>query len=332
MSTHEQDKNMKPDEDFLEGKLSFLVKGNKCRFLDGRRTTGYIESFDDESAMFRWRITKYEDKGKHWDMPAEHIKSFQFEKDSKILSSEVVEYISQSTIKFKEKLNIEPNQEISDSTEKRIEEVKKDIIEWLKTNSDFIKKNMNLDTSSKIGSVLLAKDLKEYMRSIKLDEIEKITTDAMVLNPNSGEWIKGMSITLAELGLTGYNGRIPRTKNIFDGKGSKKNREKYLIHRIAFVRAYFALMKIDEVILYRGMSTESDLEKFKRTYLQCTFSLDVAKDFSDLEKDSKYKNSYILKMTCPVEKLFMTYYETEAMNRQYKEAEAIIFYDESISL
>lgn len=37
-------------------------------------------------------------------------------------------------------------------------------------------------------------------------------------------------------------------------------------------------------------------------------------------------------VTDPVEKLFMTYFETEAMNRQYKEAEALVLYDEMIKI
>lgn len=37
-------------------------------------------------------------------------------------------------------------------------------------------------------------------------------------------------------------------------------------------------------------------------------------------------------MTVPTNELFMTYIETEAMNRQYKEAEALVLYNNNLSL
>lgn len=101
MNTHEYDDNMRPDDEFVKGELSFLVEGNKCRLLDGRRTTGYIEKYDNGSAMFRWRITKYEDKGKYWDLPAELVTKFQFEKDSEQLNENKVNIIKKKSINFK---------------------------------------------------------------------------------------------------------------------------------------------------------------------------------------------------------------------------------------
>lgn len=106
LSTHEHDENMRPDSEFIKGDLSFLVKGNKCRLLDGRRTTGFIESYDYESAMFRWRITKYEDKGKYWDMPAEKINRFQFEKDAAQLNKVEIQNVKEMIQGFDKKLEV----------------------------------------------------------------------------------------------------------------------------------------------------------------------------------------------------------------------------------
>ncbi|MBC8591169.1 hypothetical protein [Wansuia hejianensis] len=41
------------------------MPGNKRRVSDGRRISGFIEKYDDESAMFIWRITDFKDKGKY---------------------------------------------------------------------------------------------------------------------------------------------------------------------------------------------------------------------------------------------------------------------------
>ncbi|CAH2214937.1 hypothetical protein [Tepidibacter aestuarii] len=46
------------------------------------------------------------------------------------------------------------------------------------------------------------------MKSVSLEE-EKITSYTMVLNPNSGEWIKGINIVITEIGLVSFNGKVP---------------------------------------------------------------------------------------------------------------------------
>ena len=332
MSIHQYDEKMRPDQEFISGDLSFLVEGNHGRLLDGRRTTGFIEKYDPASAIFRWRITKFEDKGKYWEMPAEAIRSFQFEKDAKRLEQWQIKIIQEKIEHFKERLEIKVVEKQRKITEDRIKTQKKVIDRWLSENSLFIKSKQAIDFTAKEGSAMLARDLQEYMKTVKLSEIEEKTANLVALNPNSGEWIKGMSIVLAEIGLLPYHGKIPRTQDIFSGIGSKENRREYLINRLAFIQSYFSLFKIEEVVLYRGMSTEKGWLEIPRTLLSCTFKLEVAQAFSDFDSESKYKNAYLIKMTCPVESLFMTFLETEALNRQYKEAEALLLYHEKISI
>lgn len=73
---HEQHSIIETDDSFDTGTLAHLVVGNEGRVLDGRRTPGYIEHYDAESAMFIWRITAFEDAGKCWEIPAEEIGSY----------------------------------------------------------------------------------------------------------------------------------------------------------------------------------------------------------------------------------------------------------------
>ena len=217
-------------------------------------------------------------------------------------------------------------------TEDRIKTQKKVIDKWLGENSLFFKSNQAIDFSTFQGVEMLSRDLQEYMKTVNLSKIEEKTANLVALNPNSGEWIKGMEIVLAEIGLVPYHGKIPRTDDIFSGIGRKENRREYLINRLAFIQSYFSLFKLTEVVLYRGMSTEEGWLELPRSLLSCTFKLEVAQAFSDFVSENKYKNSYLLKMTCPVERLFMTFLETEALNRQYKEAEALVLYHEKISI
>lgn len=332
MAVHQYDNDMRSDTEFINGNIDFLAEGNHCRLLDGRRTSGIIEKYFKDSAMFRWRITKYEDKGKYWDLPAENIKRFQFEKDSKRLSSKEILGIEKAIENYQKIITITVDEDERENILEEVKETMEETVGWLKENSLFIRNGEKLNFSSAEGPEDLAKDLKSYMKYIGLSKEEELTADTMVLNPNSGEWIKGMKIVLAEMGLASFKGKVPRTKDIFQGIGSKENRRKYIINRLAFIRAYFSMLGINEVILYRGMSNENLWQDISRTLLPCTFSLEVGQAFSDFNRESKYRSSYLVKMTVPVEKLFMTYLETEAMNRQYKEAEALILYDKPMKL
>jgi len=132
MSVHQYDKNMRSDEEFVKGEYCYLVPGNKCRLLDGRRTTGVIEEYFEESGMFRWRITKYEDKGKYWDLPAEEISRFQFEKDFKKLDGKKIKEIEDTIIKYNKKITIKTNPRDREITQNKVKETKKNIKEWLK--------------------------------------------------------------------------------------------------------------------------------------------------------------------------------------------------------
>ena len=49
---HEHHKMLESDDNFENGTLHHLVANNEGRVLDGRRTPGFIESYDEESEMF----------------------------------------------------------------------------------------------------------------------------------------------------------------------------------------------------------------------------------------------------------------------------------------
>ena len=100
MGIYKFNKNMLPDTEFVPGTIAFLVEGNYCRLLDGRRTPGMIEKYFDDSAMFRWRIMDFEDKGKCWDVPAEGVTCYQFAKDAKRLDTKRIKEIKASINKY----------------------------------------------------------------------------------------------------------------------------------------------------------------------------------------------------------------------------------------
>ncbi len=326
MGIHEYDENMLPDDQFYPGELKYLVKGNTCRYLDGRRTPGIIEEYFEDSAMFRWRITKFEDKGKYWDLPAEKIVKFRFPIKSSTLDNTEINRMKEKIEKFNIFQEININQKQQEETELKIKEQENKIIKWLEKNSQFFNSNQKLDLLSSVGNNSIQNDLTMYMKYQGLYELEKKTAETIVLNPYSGEWMKGMGIVLAEMGLEPYKGKVSRTKEIFEGIGRKKLRRKYLIYRMGFIRAFFHLLGINEVILYRGMSTEGEWNQPPKVFSSWSTRLEVAQSFSGFEAD-KFKQVYLIKRAIDVNKIFMTFIETKEMNNQYKESEVLLLYE-----
>ncbi len=332
MSIHQSDPNKKPDSYYLPGHTKFLVPGNKGRLLDGRRTPGYIEKIWPEYGMFRWHITGFEDRGSFWDLPAEYVNRFQFEPDSAEMGDGEMEELQERVKHFSRPLNRDIDPARREAEQKEISLRKKKAQKWLGNNSEFFSSGTALDLSARRGPRSLAADFQGFMEEKGLAGVEKKTADNMVLNPFSGEWIKGMAIVAAEMGLTRFRGQVPRTPDIFKGEGAREAREEYLRERTAFIRAFFELSGREEVSLYRGMATEGEWVEKERSFLSCTFNLEVGKSFCGLEKEQEYRQFYLVKLTLPVEKIFMSYLETEAMNRQYLEAEAQIFYDFRVNI
>jgi hypothetical protein len=194
---HQDRPGRRPDDAFLPGCLELLVPGNRCRALDDRRTPGVIDAVDPDTAMFRWRITAFEDAGKCWEMPLEEVSRFQFETSSRRLEPEQKEVLAARTERFRESLEIPAREEDRHAAETEIRAVEAETREWLPRRS--------------------------------------------------------------------------------------------------------------------------------RTFLSCTFDLRVARrGFSDFDRESRFRQSLLMKATVPVSRLFMTCLETASMNRRYGEAEALL--------
>lgn len=325
---HEQHLNKEADDLFIPGTLAHLVVGNEGRVLDGRRTPGYIEDYDAESAMFVWRITAFEDKGKCWEIPAEEIGSYQFRRECKTLSAEDVKSISKRCEVLKRPLQIKKNAEQREKTEARIAKKEEDALAWCKEHSRFVKSGKPLCLNNDVGESYLYEDLENYMTKCGVLDLEKMTVEQYLTNPYAGEWIKGMKIVMAEMGLIDYAGAGMRKPDAFLERGAKSIRAEYIVARVAFVRSVFKLCGYAEIPLYRGMASESEFFEYPSTLLSTTFSLKTAMSFADF--DSTARSAYCVKYTCPVDLLFMTYIETRGFNERYKEQEAVIFYNKAI--
>ena len=131
--------------------------------------------------------------------------------------------------------------------------------------------------------------------------------------PQSGDLIKGHRIVVAELGLVPYEGKVVRNPTLFDGLWNKQRRSYHLISRLTFVHESFARLGLSRLTLYRGISHLGPLVSPRNH----TFVFNAVPQGTGVP----YRQSV------PVERVFMTYLETIQMNRQYREAEAVLFFD-----
>ena len=332
MVLHQNNKDKLSDSYFEKGTIHHLVPGNKGRVLDGRRTPGFIEKYDEKSAMFIWRITDFEDKGNCWEIPAEEIVAYQFENNSNKLKENEIKKIKSKCDFFSEKIMIYGSESEYNKTLKLIEKEKIKAMDWFMNESQFVRLGKSqLEIQSEVGSSFLYNDLASYMDLCGVLDLETKTSHQYLLNPNSGEWIKGLRIVMAEMGLIDFNEKKPRTSDIFTGIGLKEMRSKYILSRLAFVSSFFELSGYKEVQLFRGMATEGALFEKSKTLISATFNPEVGKAFSIIDRDEKITFSYLIKFTYPIENIFMTYYETMSFNERYREQEAVVLYREKFT-
>ena len=161
------------------------------------------------------------------------------------------------------------------------------------------------------------------MQARGLGELEREFSASFVSNPASGETIKVHAMALADLGLASYYGTVIRDPASLEPPWTMERRREHILARLAFVRETFSMLGIGPLVLYRAVSSEGPIEPRRpQTLVSATFSLEVA--MSRFGPAWEGRSAAILRQTVPLERLFMTYLETAALNRPFREAEAIL--------
>jgi hypothetical protein len=207
-------------------------------------------------------------------------------------------------------------------TEARIAESQARADEWLVRHSCFLADDGSLpDPSERRGDPRLADDLEAYLRSLGLWDVEHGFSRGYVSNP--GSTVKGHRIVLAELGLAGYAGSVVRDPATFAGDWSRERRADHIVGRLGFVRALCERLGVTRVTLWRGFSTPSRLHRRDgRTFVSTSFAEAVSR--SHYQAGGPGRTRVLVSRVVPVDRLFMTYLETAAMNDRFHEAEAVV--------
>lgn len=325
MAVYESDPSARPDSDFEPGTLRHLAPGACGRLLDARRTSVTVLEVRPAVGFVDVRIEAFEDAGAVWTVPLEDVEHYQFEPGGPRADATAVSEMEAAIERLARQQSIEVTAADGRRTEAHIERQEADAKAWLSTCSRFLAEGRALpDPSSRHGDPLLAGDLEAYLRRHDLWDLEAWFSKCFVSNPRSGELVKGHRIVLAECGLARYEGSTVRDPTTFAGGLSKDRRAEHIVARMAFLRAFFALMSIRSVTLWRGLSTTSGLHEPSsgRSFVSTSFDEAVARAHYDSAGSAATR--VIVGQLLPVEHLFMTYLETAAMNDPYQEAEAVV--------
>jgi hypothetical protein len=327
MSIYQRDPNRKPDTEFEGGELRHLVVGNRGRLLDPRRTPVQIVDLDGRTGQFVVEITAFEDEGARWVVPFEGVDRYQFEKGCLPAGEEEVMRFRQTATRFDRPLVIAPDPGAREATERRVRELREAAGQWLTRKSRFLAAGADLPSpETREGHPLLFEDLRAYMEEQDLWEMEDGFATQFVSNPYSGERVKGHCLVLAELGLAPFDWTVVRDPDLFAGRWSKERRRQHVLSRLAFVRELLTRCGLEVVLLYRGYYDDGGGAPRKTpTFTSASFSREVSASLAHADvPDAK---PVLMTQETPVSRLFMTYLETVQMNRQFKEAEAVLLYD-----
>jgi hypothetical protein len=327
MSIYQSNQNAAPDSEFEPGLLHHVVVGNAARLLDPRRTPVTVVEVRAAVGTFVVRIDDFEDRGARWEVPLEQVDRYQFTRGCSRAAPAEIERFRDAIDRFDRPLAIPCDAEAAARTATRLEEAAAAADRWVGEQSAFLARVGHLPSAeSRRADPLLIEDLRRFMAGRGVEDLEEAFASQFVSNPSSGELVKGHRIVVAELGLVPFEGTVVRTPSIFDGAWSRPRRAEHIVSRIGFVRSLFRRTGHRTVSLYRGLSTETPLEApANRTFVSTTFSRAVAQSHFDC--GSPDATRILIHQRVPVERLFMTYHETAAMNEVFREAEAVLLFD-----
>lgn len=318
---------MAPDSDFEPGELRHLVAENTGRLLDPRRTPVRLVGVDRETGMFEVELLDFEDKRAHWLYPFEAVDKYQFALGSSNASSRQIEHFRDAVRRLDRPLSITCDESVSKATQAILVTERERAREWLASESHFFASGKHFRPGGLNGAPLLYKDLKAYIDFHGLADMEHRFATQWASNSESGELIKGFRIVVAELGLSPFEGKIVRDPKLFDEPWSQQRRGQYILKRMAFVQEVFSLAEIETPVLYRTLYSAGPLQRgnTKRSFISATFNRDVAEAL--LCEHDTTRTIAMYRQMVPLERLFMTYMETQQLNHPFQESEAVLICD-----
>lgn len=319
---YEHDPDMAPDADFEPGELRHLNPGNEGRMLDRRRTPIRVVGLQPEFGTWTCEVLAFEDAGAVWELPLEKVRNFQFPPNVQTAGAAAIETFEEAVHKFDRPLVIQPDPVRLARSQDALKRRTRDAVLWIRRSAPGLGA-IEIDPTSRKAPPPIAEAFEAFMREKQVWALEALFAAAFVSNPGSGECVKGHQIVIAEMGLAPFRGTIVRNPATFDEPWTRARRADHVLWRMAFVHALLAERGVEKPVLFRGVSSETPMEAPQpQTFVSATFSHEVALDFYGRPDDGRH--AMLLRQHVERERVFMTYLETAAMNRQFLEAEAVL--------
>ena len=322
---YESDPRAAPDSDFAAGEPAHLVAGNRGRLLDARRTPVEVVGVEPETGMFAVEIRGFEDAGARWKVPVEDVGRFQFARDSRRAPNGVVAALTAAARRLDRPLDVACEPAARAATLRRLETERGRAREWLAARREGL---AGIDVAAAIARregdpglfALTGEFLAEHAG------MDRDFARVFVSNPASGELVKGHAIVLAELGLCPYSGKVVRDPRVLEGEWARDRRAAHLLARLAFTQELWSLLGAAALPVYRGAATDGPLpERRPASFVSATFSREVAE--AHFAGGPATRVAVLWRQAMPLERLLMTFVETEALNGAFREAEAVLLGD-----
>ncbi len=302
---YESDPLAAPDDEFEPGELAHLVPANRGRMLDPRRTPVVVTRLLPDIAMFELEVVAFEDTGARWEIELERVGNFQFEPGQASADAAAVAVMEKEIRRFDRVTQIPCLDSDRRATLDRVAGERERARTLIEGNADPFHA------------------FEACMAERGVLDVENAFAERFVSNASSGELVKGHAMVLARLGLCPYDGGIQRSPDLFAAEWSEERRAEHIVARLAFVRELFALEGVEHVTLYRGLASGTPLRPSRpQSFVSATFDRRVAE--AHFAGGATTLAAALYRQSVPVERLFMTYRETSAMNRRFRESEAVL--------
>ena len=239
MNPYQYNPDRLSDSHFEKGSLERLVIGNECRLLDYRRTPLRVRELREAAGLVILEILDLEDKGNTWDIPIEDIAGFQFALDSRRADPEAVARYAAIADRLARPAAVTCDEGAWYATVADLAEAEQAAVEWIRLRSTALHAGVRPDFSRPMGIEGLYADIEAYMSHHGLAHIEAIFAAHYVGKFHYSEFVKAHRITIAEMGLVPYEGKVLRDESALQGEFARARRREHVIRRMAFVRAIY---------------------------------------------------------------------------------------------
>jgi len=315
-------------KDLRRASLAHLVVGQGLFLSDPRRTPVEIVSQEQETASFSVRVSDFEDAGAIWILPFWEISKFLIPSDAQELTIGQRTDLEDGCAKFNRTMELPVHAANFTNAQNEIAAQQQEVSSWLVRNFPDLPTEQSKLTAGTQTCEHWNAAFQSLLASKGLDATERDFATQYVSNPNASEMIKGHRIMLAEMGLVPYQGHIVRDGRTFEGNGQKAKRRAHIVIRLAFMRAMLSALHLTSVPLYRVIYSDTALTAPRNTgFVSSTFSAQVAEALFRSGQKTKFAATYW--QYVPADRLFMSFFETPELSRQFQEAEAVLLFEQS---